>query len=64
MQDIAEGKFNFIFCCAERFLSEEFKSLLKLREKGPDIQLVVMDECHMVETWLVQILFLHRLFTL
>ena len=48
LKDIAElGKFNFIFCCAERCLSEKCKK--KKKEKGPDM--VVVDECHTVETW-------------
>ena len=34
MKDIAGGKFNFIFCCAERCLSHEFQSLLKSSDKS------------------------------
>ena len=37
MKAISKGKFRFIFCCAERCLTEEFKHVLKSEDRGPDI---------------------------
>ena len=37
MKAVSEGKFRFIFCCAEGCLSKEFKNLLKSEDRGPDI---------------------------
>ena len=44
----SEGKFRFIFCSAERCLSEKFKNLLKAEQTRPDIEMVVVDESHTV----------------
>ena len=53
LKAISQGKFRFIFCSAERCLSVEFQALLKSESTRPDIELVVVDESHTVETWLV-----------
>ena len=34
-----EGNFRFIFCSAERCLSEKFKNLLKAEQTRPDIEI-------------------------
>ena len=53
LKAISQGKFRFIFCSAERCLSVEFQALLKSESTRSDIELVVVDESHTVETWLV-----------
>ena len=51
LKAISEGKFRFIFCSAERCLSEKFKNLLKAEQTRPDIEMVVVDESHTVDSW-------------
>ena len=51
MKAISEDNLPFIFCCAEHCLLEEFQILLKSEDTGPNIQMVVVDKSHTVETW-------------
>ena len=51
MADISQRKFRFIFCSAEPCLSKEFQDLLKSTHEGPEIEMVVADESHTVESW-------------
>ena len=53
MKDIAANKFQVIFACAEQTLSKEFRDLLKdeSSEFRKNLSLVVVDECHTIETW-------------
>ena len=44
MADISQRKFRFIFCSAER-------CLLKSTHEVPEIEMVVVDESHTVESW-------------
>ena len=50
LQDISEGKFRIIFGLAEACLAETFKQSLK-SQAGTQISIIVVDECHTVETW-------------
>jgi len=51
MADISQRKFRFIFCSAERCLSKEFQDLLKSEHEGPEIEMIVVDQSHTVESW-------------
>ena len=51
---VSEGKFKIIFGSAEDCLSKPFQDLLKSQCTGPHISMVVIDECHTVETWYVK----------
>ena len=53
MKDIAANKFQVIFASAEQALSKEFRDLLKdeSSEFRKNLSLVVVDECHTIETW-------------
>ena len=53
MKDIAANKFQLIFASAEQALSKEFRDLLKdeSSEFRKNLSLVVVDECHTIETW-------------
>ena len=39
LKAISDGKFRFIFCSAERCLSEKFKNLLKAEQTRQDIEI-------------------------
>ena len=53
LTDIGANKYNVIFASAEQALSAEFTALLKdeSSEFKRNLSLVVIDECHTVETW-------------
>ncbi|XP_068674561.1 putative ATP-dependent DNA helicase Q1 [Montipora foliosa] len=51
LKAISEGKFRLIFCSAEQCLSEKFKNLLKAEQTRADIEMVVVDESHTVDSW-------------
>ena len=53
LHDISDGHFRMIFASAEDCLSKNFTEILKRAEPHSklNISLVVIDECHTVETW-------------
>ena len=53
LHDISDGHFRMIFASAEDCLSKNFTEILKRAEPHSKlhISLVVIDECHTVETW-------------
>ena len=57
MKDIVANKFQVIFASAEQALSKEFRDLLKdeLSEFRKNLSLVVVDECHTIETWYISV---------
>ena len=53
LKDIGANKYHIIFASAEQALSAEFTALLKddSCKFKRNLSLVVVDECHTVETW-------------
>ena len=53
LKDISEGKFQMMFASAEDCLCKKFTEILKALEPYSEhnISLVVIYECHTVETW-------------
>ncbi len=53
LQSIAEGKFTLVFGAAEDFLNAQFQHILKDEDAALHkcVSLIVVDECHTVETW-------------
>ena len=50
LQDIDRGKFRVVFGSAEGVLDERFTKILG-NSKEFHVKLIVVDECHTVETW-------------
>lgn len=53
LKDIGDNKFQVIYASAEQALSREFTDLLKDDSSAlkDNLSLVVVDECHTVQTW-------------
>ena len=56
LKDISKGKFQMMFASAEDCLCKKFTEILKAPEPHSEynISLIVIYECHTVETWQIK----------